>query len=285
MTLRKLASLFSVLGGALALAACGTQLEQAEKIQPTTDDHGTALYQGYLGLSQAEYQEGDYLDSDYFAERAILAGGNQKFEPQMISARQLPAEKLNEMAAARRKIITAVYRGSVDKLPEVSAEAQVRFDCWMQEQEENFQPEDIAACRDGFEKAMKRIDIAMVPEEPLRATTDDRLVFDVFFDFDKDELSPVAKSHLAAIAEITRSYEKPVVTVLGNADQVGATDYNVKLSQRRAQVVAEELLANGVKPDAVLGRGDQTPAVANPERQPEAMNRRALIIVREAVPD
>ena len=155
----------------------------------------------------------------------------------------------------------------------------------MQEQEENFQPDDIAACREGFETAMKRIDAAFVPGEPFRGVTDDRLIFDVFFDFDKDELSAVAKDHLAAIAEITRSYEKPVVTVLGNADQVGATDYNLDLSQRRAKAVAEELKANGITPDAVLARGDQAPSVANPERAPEAMNRRALIVVREATPN
>ena len=270
---------------ALGVAACGLQLQEAETITPATDEHGAALYEGYLGLSKLEYDEGDYTDSDYFAERAMLAGAGEKFEPQMISARDLPADKLNEMAAARRKVITSVYRGSVTKLPRVSAEAQIRFDCWMQEQEENFQPEDIAACREGFEAAMKRIDAAFVPGEPPRRRTDDRLVFDVFFDFDRDDLSSVAKEHLAAIAEITRSYEQPVVTVLGNADQVGATDYNVKLSERRAAAVAKELEANGVKLDAVLARGDQAPSIANPERAPEAMNRRALIVIREATPN
>ena len=285
MTPKTTIYLLCALGGALGLAACGLQLQKAEQAAPATDEHGEALYQGYLGLSKLEYDEGDYRDSDYFAVRAMLAGANEKFEPQMISARDLPAAKLNEMASARRKVITAVYRGSVTKLPRASAEAQVLFDCWMQEQEENFQPDDIAACRDGFETAMQRIDAAFVPGEPFRGVTDDRLVFDVFFDFDKDELSPVAKEHLAAIAEITRSYENPVVTVLGNADQVGATDYNVALSERRAKAVARELQANGVKADAVLARGDQAPSVANPERRPEAMNRRALIVVREAEPN
>ena len=70
--------------------------------------------------------------------------------------------------------------------------------------------------------------------------------------------------------------------MLGNADQVGTTDYNVDLSGRRANVVAKQLEANGVKPNAVIARGDQAPAVANPQRQPEAMNRRALIVIREA---
>ena len=57
------------------------------------------------------------------------------------------------------------------------------------------------------------------------------------------------------------------------------------LSERRAAAVAKELEANGVKLDAVLARGDQAPSVANPERAPEAMNRRALIVIREATPN
>ena len=87
---------------ALALAACGLQLQEAEQAAPATDEHGEALYEGYLGLSKLEFDEGDYRDSDYFAERAMLAGADQKFEPQLISARDLPADKLNEMASARR---------------------------------------------------------------------------------------------------------------------------------------------------------------------------------------
>ncbi|MDJ0941845.1 MAG: OmpA family protein [Kiloniellales bacterium] len=275
--------LLCAFGCAIGVAACGLELQKAEKIEPATDEHGDALYQGYLGQSRLEYSEGDYRDSDYFAERAMMAGANQKFEPQLIEARDLPADKLNEMAAARGQYITAVYRGSVQKLPVTSAEAQVRFDCWMQEQEENFQPKDIAACRDGFETAMVKLEAAL--SDTGRAVSEDRLVFDVFFDFDSDSLSAVAKEHLAAIAAITRTYERPVVAVLGNADQVGATDYNVDLSGRRANVVAKELEANGVKPDAIIPRGDQAPAVANPERRPEAMNRRALIVIREATPN
>ncbi len=47
-------------------------------------------------------------------------------------------------------------------------------------------------------------------------------------------------------------------------------------------MVAEALEANGVKPNAVIARGDQAPTVDNPQRRPEAMNRRALIVIREA---
>lgn len=125
---------------------------------------------------------------------------------------------------------------------------------------------------------------AVVEEEPV-VVPERRQVFSVSFDFDSDELSPEAMDRLADVAGTVRTYDDPVVTVLGNADQVGATDYNVALSERRANVVANELAANGVEVDAVIGRGDQAPAVDNPDRRPEEMNRQAFVVVRESEPN
>ncbi len=265
-----------------AVAACsGTELEKAENAEPTAGEHGVALYEGYLGLSKAEYNEGDYRDSDFFATQAMLAGAGNKVEPQMISARDLPVERLNEMAVARRQVITVLFRGAAEKMPKEAAVAQTNFDCWMQEQEENFQEDDIAACRERLGIAIARLNAGLAPAAA-RNVSDDRLVYEVFFDFDSDALSPMAKEHLKAIAKVTEIYEDPVVAVIGNADQVGATDYNVDLSQRRADVVAKELEGAGVKLMGVFASGDQAPAVANPERRPEQRNRRALIVVREA---
>ncbi len=50
-----------------------------------------------------------------------------------------------------------------------AANAQVMFDCWMQEQEENFQPPDIARCRDGFSAAIAAVE-ATIPFEPIPAS-------------------------------------------------------------------------------------------------------------------
>ena len=63
----------------ISLGACafaGRTLEKAERTTPETDQHGQALYTGYIDLSQVEYAEGDYRDSDFFADRAIAAANN-----------------------------------------------------------------------------------------------------------------------------------------------------------------------------------------------------------------
>ena len=67
------------------------------------------------------------------------------------------------LSAARERLVAALAGGAADKDPANAARAQVMFDCWMQEQEENFQPAHIAACRDGFTDAMGIVEAALKP--------------------------------------------------------------------------------------------------------------------------
>jgi OOP family OmpA-OmpF porin len=71
------------------------------------------------------------------------------------------------------------------------------------------------------------------------------------------------------------------VSVIGNADEVGQTDYNLKLSKRRAEAVAAILRANGVEPSGVFARGDQAPALEVLDRSAQRLNRVVVISVRE----
>lgn len=255
----------------------GQKLADAEQVTPQTDSHGSALYEGYLGLSRVEYNEGDYKDSDVFAGRAIAAAEGSRFEPEAIMARELPVDELNYAANQRRRLVVAQSLGARDIVPIESAEAQIAFDCWMQEQEEDFQFDDIAACRERFDLAMAAIEKAMVPQEPPEP---ERVVLEVFFDFDSSVLSTEAMANIEAFANIVGRFRTPVVSVIGNADQTGEENYNFELSQKRAAAVATELEARGVVPDGIFARGDQAPAVDRVDRAPERVNRRVIMVVR-----
>ncbi len=262
----------------------GRKLQNVEKIEPTSDQpHDLALHEGYLELSRVEYAEGDYRDSDVFAERAEAAAAGKLVEPENISARDLPVRVLNEGAIQRRRLVVVQFRGSRDKIPDQSAEAQVAFDCWMQEQEEDFQFDDIAACVDRFDAAMGKVQLALgpAPTSPTPGAKLGRLITEVFFEFDSAEITEAAKQNIVAFSKWVKVYNKPVVSILGNADQSGAVDYNVKLAERRAQAVVKELEAEGVTPSGVFSRGDQVPVIDRPDRAPERINRRVILIVRE----
>ena len=101
----------------------------------------------------------------------------------------------------------------------------------------------------------------------------------VNFDFDSDQLDAEAQAEVQRIAEQLRAIDtyKPTV-VVGYTDAVGSFGYNDQLGLRRAQAVAQALIAAGVPVDRVgtvesRGKNELLIAVATPERR----NRRVTV--------
>ncbi len=167
------------------LAACGTKLQKAEEVDPPSGTSEASLYEGYLGQSKSEYGEGDYRSSDLWAVRAMSAAEGNDTGPESLDRWPLPDDKAAEFSSARSRLVAALGEGAAQKMPREAAQAQVNFDCWLQEQRkaENFQPDDIAACRDGFYTAMAALEkkpVAAVKPEPKVAP----LEFVIYFDLD-----------------------------------------------------------------------------------------------------
>ncbi len=261
--------------GLLFLAACGTGLEKAEGVSPEGSSFDQNLYQGYVDLSKNEFAEGDYRDSDSFAERAVASGTLGGVEPEKIDARGLPADKVNELTTARQRLVTALAEGAAKEKPVEAAQAQVAFDCWMQEQEENRQPDDIAACRDGFMTAVAKLEDKPVAAAP----TPDPLPgpWVVNFEFDRSELTPSARSVLTEMVSRVKKSDFMTINVSGFTDLVGKDDYNDSLSEARTRAVVDFLIESGVEKNKIVGAafGASRPVV--PTQEPEERNRRVEI--------
>jgi len=103
------------------------------------------------------------------------------------------------------------------------------------------------------------------------------------FDFDKADLKPEGKEQIKAYrekaqAELSRA-DKIMIT--GHTDNVGASDYNMKLSQRRAEAVRAYLISIGVDPNKIVatGAGETKPIAENNTQEGRAKNRRVEIEV------
>ncbi|MGB0632814.1 MAG: hypothetical protein ACPGRZ_19155, partial [Alphaproteobacteria bacterium] len=144
-------------GLAATLAACNGALHQAEIAAPPTDPFAKALHKGYVALARAEHDENDFTDAAYFAERGLAAAKGAPPKPDRLSHRKLPGETVADLATARKNLSAALNAGAHRHAPAAAADAQIAFDCWMQEQEENLQPFDIADCRGKFSSAMARL--------------------------------------------------------------------------------------------------------------------------------
>lgn len=87
---------------------------------------------------------------------------------------------------------------------------------------------------------------------------------DVLFDFDKDVLRAEAGPALEKVLVVLGSYPRSTVTVEGHSDNIGADDYNQRLSERRAKSVQTWLAAHGAtNPISTRGWGESKPVVPN----------------------
>src|SRR5438045_9119849 len=100
--------------------------------------------------------------------------------------------------------------------------------------------------------------------------------FQVFFDFDKSALTPRALDIVKEAANAARAGQDARVTCAGHTDTAGSANYNMALSLRRANVVKNALIANGVPEPSitVAARGETSPRVQTPDEVREAQNRR-----------
>jgi outer membrane protein OmpA-like peptidoglycan-associated protein len=81
---------------------------------------------------------------------------------------------------------------------------------------------------------------------------------------------------LDSVALVLKEFDKTLVDVAGHTDSVGADDYNIQLSQRRAGTVAGYLRNRGVNDQRIvaIGAGEGQPVASNDTADGRQQNRR-----------
>ncbi len=99
---------------------------------------------------------------------------------------------------------------------------------------------------------------------------------EAFFDFDSAAIKPGGLVELSRVATVLNKYPQTRIKVAGHTDFVGTEDYNMKLSQRRADAVKNSLIQNGVSAQRIdsIGYGESLPISAD-----NATNRRVEIVI------
>lgn len=104
---------------------------------------------------------------------------------------------------------------------------------------------------------------------------------DVLFDTGKSNLKENAKISLAKVSVILQQYPDLKLQIEGYTDSVGGDDYNVKLSQDRANATQAFLITNNVNPGSMtaVGYGKSHPVADNSTAAGKAQNRRVEMVV------
>lgn len=129
--------------------------------------------------------------------------------------------------------------------------------------------------------------VAPTPEDaPAEEVVVNRPIFvnavdPVRFGFDSTAIDPSFLAILHKVADLLLSRDDLAVVIVGHTDSVGSDEYNLHLSQRRAEVVALFLERRGVSRDRmrVSGQGEHEPLASNLLSDGRARNRRTEVTV------
>ena len=108
-------------------------------------------------------------------------------------------------------------------------------------------------------------------------------IYGIYFDFDKAEIKPESAPQIDQLAALLKKSPRLDVLIVGHTDGQGAFDYNLSLSQRRAQAVVDTLVsAHGIERKRLTraGAGLVAPAATNRTEEGRAKNRRVEIVER-----
>lgn len=249
-------------------------IDEVREMAPQGAPFTQGLRSGYLELSDSEYALLDYTDSMHFGRKAVASAKGLAVMPDMVSLRTLSDEKVDELSAARARLMAGLDGSGREKAPFAAARAQTSFDCWLENEEEN-DVEGVAACKAAFEAAMDEVEQALA--------SDIGNVYIVFFAWDRAEITPVAATILDQVANDFENGEVPRIILSGHTDTSGPEGYNMGLSERRARAVAAELLARGVPESAleVTWFGETQLRVETPDETREPQNRRVEMLFAE----
>ncbi len=135
------------IAGLVLVAGCASQPLPPE---PDLGAFERRLAEEYEQRRAAEFAERDFADARRFRRKRDAALTGARPAPDDLGARTLPDPLRPVIAADRERLIAVLQTTAVLVDPVALAQAQSAFDCWVQEAEEDFQPDDIRTCRETF---------------------------------------------------------------------------------------------------------------------------------------
>ena len=288
--------------GMLALAGTTTgctafksfsEVDALNDAQATGSPFTQALATEYRAFANSELRDMfDYPDALHFARKGLAAASGESVMPEPISDWNLEENHVQELSAARGRLIVAYDLGGREIAPELAAKAQAKFDCWIEGQEENWSDAGEAACKDEFLNYLGQLEGQLQPPpmaepapegefdiDPNAPMATENAMYLVFFNWDESVLGSGALSVLDAVADEVASNPPASINVVGHADTSGPVQYNQRLALRRANAVKDALVQRGIDPSMILidAKGETELLVETPDNVREPANRRVNI--------
>ncbi|MFH0893095.1 MAG: OmpA family protein [Bacteroidota bacterium] len=130
----------------------------------------------------------------------------------------------------------------------------------------------------------KSINYPQTVQNPFK---NDTLVMYIQFDFDKFEIPDSSANSLGRVKSYLNRNTQYDVLIVGHTDNQGTDEYNIDLSKKRADAIANHLIEIGVESKRITtdGQGFRRPAKPNTSEENRAKNRRVEFILKKKKDD
>jgi outer membrane protein OmpA-like peptidoglycan-associated protein len=260
----------AALGGCASLPETIPQLEQARaaveqlnrdpKVGEVAPDR---LRSAEMRLREAEqaYEEGG--DLELIEHKAYLAERHAQIAREQIDAAGI-RDEIAQSEVARREVQLEARTAEAARARKLAQDAAAETELAREE-------------RMQLEQQLRELD-AKQTERGLVLT-----LGDVLFDTDRAALKPGAADTLERLAAFMREYPERRVLIEGHTDSRGAEQYNVALSERRANAVREALIQRGIAAERIsaVGAGESYPVASNETAAGMQLNRRVEIVISD----
>jgi outer membrane protein OmpA-like peptidoglycan-associated protein len=250
----------------------------ADKSQIITAARQTTQFAEDARALSAERQEAQRIQKEKDAAAAAAAAkakaeadAEAQRQAELTAAREAQMKAEADAAAARQQ---AAADAAAQKAAMEKAALQAKE-----------QAANEAAARAQAQTAALRAQLLQQLNQVLQTTDTPRgLVVnmaDVLFESNKYALSQDAQLKLAKLTGIIQAHPGLNLAIEGYTDTTGTSDYNLKLSQQRADSVRDFLISQGLSGDTITskGLGQENPVADNGTAAGRKMNRRVEIIV------
>jgi outer membrane protein OmpA-like peptidoglycan-associated protein len=235
-------------------------------------------------LLQKREQELRLAQKETGQARAMALSEAEKAERARMEseARAREAEQARLLASAESAEKERASREAATKAQEAE---QARMQAEARAREAERARMEAAAKAEEAEKAKAEVDELLNQLSDLKAKQTERGIVltmgDVLFAFDKATLSPEAFRNVDKLVDFLQKHPNRSVLIEGHTDSVGSDEYNLNLSEKRADAVKNALVSKGVGEKRITpkGYGKKYPVASNNTSDGRQLNRRVEVVV------
>lgn len=243
-------SILSVSCAVLALSACDHYSNKLAAMEPLSTNPaqispaagGEMTFRHYLAneyYHMAKYEQEemyDYQAAKYFTEKADNLASGSMVSPASLNEFTIERDHQQELSVARAQLIDALKTYNVPENRYALAMAQSRYDCWIDQQSESYEGNEVLTCKNEFNHAMA----SLVPPDG------QEIRIAVPFDPGSQQLSEEARISISRALSFWRVNEGRGYQIILNPSQVSAEE-----TDRQISMVRSILQYNGVSPAAI----------------------------------